>query len=119
MSCFVCGAATLSRIANFEAPHLRAELRVTAAELFAILAVENANSVATRYNEPAQDVSGLRFEPRTKATNLGQLFSDLDCYSYQACESKGWKTSKAKDMIDTIRSAAIRTVPGYKEATWE
>ena len=118
MSCFQCAPELLNRIANFTADSLRESLGATPAEVVRILAVENAAGVAARYNEPAQDVSAYRWDPTVKAANLGQLFKDLDCYSYQACESKGWKTSKAKDMINTIRSKAIKTIPGYNEGTW-
>lgn len=41
-----------------------------------------------------------------------------DCLEYQSCEHPGWETSWAKDLLDRVRRAATRELPGYEDAPW-
>jgi len=37
---------------------------------------------------------------------------------YQSCEHDGWESSKAKAIVDALRSSAWHALPGYEDAAW-
>ena len=43
----------------------------------------------------------------------------LDCLNYQSCETDDWRDTVAFRLLECIRSAAIRTLPGYEDAPWD
>jgi hypothetical protein len=43
----------------------------------------------------------------------------IDCYVYQSCEHGGWATSEARAIVEALRSACIKILPGYDDAPWD
>jgi hypothetical protein len=99
------------------------------AEAATMLLMENIASVGFRYNQStsaglpgpttveiitSRDICRTRFE----SIDPVQVIKACDCYTYQACEHKGWKTSKAKAFIDSLRQTAACAFPGYDNAKW-
>jgi hypothetical protein len=79
-----------------------------------ILREANSASMEARYgDEPVMyEAQNL---PALPAINI---VAGCDCLAYQSCEYDGWEKSDAKCILDQIRDAAIRSVPGY-EGHWE
>ena len=145
MSAFVCHAATIKALAIFAAtvnppygPHVSpAYLRKTAPGVHAlsgeelateyarILLAENIRSVEYRYND-ANDMIGDRdiavsceeMHGGRYRISAVQILKLCDCFEYQACESSDWEASAAYELLERIRHAAIRTLPGYDDAEW-
>jgi hypothetical protein len=83
----------------------------------AILYTANVESVNERYAQA--DVSiGFRFRRYTKPQTIAALLKCIQCFEYQACETNGFEHTIAAKIIDGIRRAAIRAVPGYEAAPW-
>jgi hypothetical protein len=95
---------------------------------------ENVVSVAYRYQDSAHDslpgpidfkesdATEYQFptaEFHRPALSPVEVLKACDGLDYQSCEHPGWKTSEAKRFLDAIRDAAIKTLPGYEEATWD
>jgi hypothetical protein len=93
-----------------------------ATELGAMLADENAKSIAARYgpDEPAE-MGAFTYEkhrdPRIPF-NVVALLKACDCYEYQACEHEEWKASEACAFVGSLRGYAWRSLPGYEDAPW-
>ena len=49
---------------------------------------------------------------------LVQVFKAIKCLEYQACEYDGWEASEAYAVLQAIKEAAIKALPGYEEAEW-
>jgi hypothetical protein len=81
-----------------------------------ILLDENYKSVNHRYKENDSDTINFEFEP---ALSCVQIIKACECYDYQACETKEYKDSAAKRIIEWIEGKAVRTLPGYESAEWE
>lgn len=47
-----------------------------------------------------------------------EVIKACDCLAYQSCEYDGWNDSKARRLLDDLKSAAINALPGYQEAPW-
>jgi hypothetical protein len=81
---------------------------------------ENAKSVGHRYNEPAQDVSGYKFDQRLFVKfgelDIAKALMAIDGYEYQACEHPEWKNSMADQFCDDLRRALLGQLSGYKGA---
>lgn len=100
-----------------------------AAEVANMLWCENIKSVSHRYpNESSGTLPGPRncgfvIEPH----NFSSFTTDFDpiqvikachCYEYQSCEHPEWETSEAYCFIESLKSAAVRQLPGYESAAW-
>lgn len=46
------------------------------------------------------------------------ILKQCDCFDYQACEVDGYESTEAAAIINGIREAAIRNLPGYDNAPW-
>ncbi len=92
---------------------------------------ENVVSVAYRYDDADDLPAEEGFTPETAldytlptsawmrpAASAASILKTADCLEYQSCEHPGWETSRAKKLLDAIRSVAWRRVPGYEEANW-
>ena len=106
--------------------------RVIASEYADILYRENIRSVSARYPSdkrdelPGQIVKPLRMfvtaqdecspKYRLKAVSILKMCNGLE---YQSCETKNYRTTLAFDLLDSIRRAAIKTLPGYDDAPWD
>lgn len=80
---------------------------------------ENAASIAYRYHSHDEEpvVYGRHQRSRHPVT-AAAIFNACDCYEYQSCEHPGWETSQAKVFVESLRSAAMRIVPGYDQQPW-
>lgn len=85
-----------------------------------ILMAENIRSVNHRYNEntPAEIV---QVGPRDMIRHVDPLWilKMCDGLEYQSCETEDWPRTIAYELLNHIRSAAIRRLPGYDQAPWE
>lgn len=99
------------------------------ADVANMLLMENIKSVGYRYNQKSSaglpgptsvDIVSVRDISRTffRSFDPVQVIKACDCYSYQACEHEGWKTSQAKAFIDALRKSASKAFPGYDDACW-
>lgn len=100
-----------------------------------LLARENIRSVTHRYPdsedghragpclkdadiEEAAAIYAAHFIAKPQRLTPVQVLSLCQCYDYQACECKDWRTTDAELQTERIRNAAIRDLPGYDEADW-
>lgn len=98
-----------------------------------ILYRENIRSVACRYPDDGwTDLPGPIEKPENitiahrdmlsgqylglKAVEILKLVNGL---SYQSCETDNWEQTAAYHLLEAIKGAAIRTLPGYDDAPWE
>lgn len=97
-----------------------------------VMYAENIRSVSARYpNDSFDDLPGLVEKPRSieitsrdfinpqyklKSVSILKMCS---CLEYQSCETDDWESTVAYRLIDSIRAAAIRSLPGYEDAPWE
>jgi len=82
---------------------------------------ENALSVNYRYpNHPAEMPHRFTLADVNAAPSLSpvEVIKACDCLEYQSCEHPGWKQSRARELVRTIRGAAINALPGYDAAPW-
>ena len=59
-----------------------------------------------------QCIAALRLKPV-------QVLKMLDCLEYQSCETENWEKTVAHTLLQDIRRAAIRQLPGYDDAPWD
>ena len=145
MSAFVCHAATIKALAIFAAsgnPPYGAHVNPSylrkcapgvhalsgeelATEYARILLAENIRSVEYLYSD-ANDMIGDRDIAVSCEEYHGgryrfapvQILKLCDCLDYQSCEPNDWQDSAAFELLERIRHAAIRTLPGYDDAEW-
>jgi len=55
--------------------------------------------------------SWLEFDPT-------QVLKSCKCYEYQSCEHPVWESSEAHAFIQSLKSHAINSLPGYENAEW-
>jgi len=87
-----------------------------------ILHHANASAVAERYAERFGDPVPFEFPPFECVRELPEAVAILKacaCFDYQSSDWSGYDGSAAALMIDELRVAAIRELPGYDEAPWE
>lgn len=118
MSCFVCSDRHLQVLVSF----LDAKeglYGTTAQEALDNLGRVNLAAINHRY------AGDLEFEPsKYKGSAQWTMFSPVqilklcDCYEYQADGHPEWDLTAAPHLINRIRSRAIDSLPGYKEAEW-
>ena len=72
------------------------------------------------YNEAYEDDVGVMpFKLRdTEPLHPVEILKACECYEYQACESSGYRTSKANMIINVIRDQVIKRLAGYVDAKW-
>lgn len=95
---------------------------VIATRYAAILLAENVRSVRYRYPDDIGDYEEIRISarevlntPSFKPVEILKLCASLN---YQSCETDDWQTTKAYDLLQQIKDAAIQLLPGYEEARW-
>ena len=102
-----------------------------AAETWAnVLYRENIRSVLTRYpNDTFETAPGLLDKPKAIRIPAGSVWSSpvtdpveilklCDGLEYQSCETEDWETTPAYALLQAIRKAATRDLPGYHDAEW-
>jgi hypothetical protein len=99
--------------------------RETATYFAALLRYENERSVAFRYGEEAPATylgeDGAETANIRAARNLQpiDILKMCDCLEYQSCETDNYFTTAAWNLLQFIRRAAIRELPGYDGAVRE
>lgn len=93
---------------------------------------ENVRSVRARY--PADkwdDLPGPIVKPLHIVVSAGDECSPVyrlkpvailkmcDGLEYQSCETEDYRQSVGFDLLDSIRGAAIKLLPGYEDAPWD
>jgi hypothetical protein len=78
----------------------------------------NAAAVAERYGDPIPDELPP-FELVRELPSAVAILKACACFDYQSSDWSGYDGSAAELMIDELRRAAIRELPGYDEAPWE
>ena len=87
---------------------------------FDALALENALSVAARYREEPEPVSGVVTSrdvciPVSDVKDIARLLKAIDSYEYQSCEHEGWATSSVAAFCNQLRHALYSRLPGYQD----
>lgn len=90
-----------------------------------VLLAQNLASVLARYDRPgAVDAPSLRdqagsFAALDRPVLLPPLviLKACDCYDHQACETDGYERSPAAIAVAEIRAHAIRSLPGWDDAS--
>jgi len=86
-----------------------------------VLMRENVRSVRARYQDmvvAAPFIPSARPDQCAGLTPL-HILKMCDCLEYQSCETDDYHTTTAWHLLQAIRRAAIRELPGYDEAPWE
>lgn len=97
-----------------------------------VLYQENIRSVRHRYPSDTWDslpgpcVKPLRLivdssdflDQRLRVSSIN-ILSMLNCLDYQSCEPEDWTSTTAHALLQAIKYAAIRVLPGYGDAVWE
>lgn len=102
-----------------------ASRQYTFEEICTVLAAECFRSVRTRY--PDGPLPGPSYAPDgpvrfTMAQSQYATLQPIDVlkacasYAYQSCETNDWDESEAFALIESIKHAAIRALPGYDES---
>ncbi|MCP4215983.1 MAG: hypothetical protein GY765_15120 [bacterium] len=88
-------------------------------EMANILLKENIQAYQDRYPDNMENIdANIKYSRQSQITSIPALLKALSCYEYQTDESKGWKTSRAKAIIDAIRTFHIPFIAGYEEAEY-
>ncbi len=113
-ACDKMGNASVSYLYAGSRRYMRNEQR----RIASVLDAENVRSVNARYREN-DTAEGFVFK-RDIYLNLSavEVLKALNGYSYQACEADAWEESEAYAIVQGIKEAAIRCLPGYEEAAW-
>lgn len=90
----------------------------TAEAVGQILLDENVRSVNYRYNEDERYVYD-HAAPADRRWTPVEILRAIECYEYQACETPEWSDSEAHAIVAALRSALIRTLPGYEDGPGE
>ena len=88
------------------------------AKLGQVLRDANNESLATRYGDEAAPYKA-KYESAAGLLPAVAILKLANCFDYQACEFDGYKEHPAKAIIQYIKEAAIRKVPGYSDAKWD
>jgi hypothetical protein len=87
----------------------------------------NLLSVDTRYPNDARfdvdaELTGFTVEQirawEHAPLSIGQFFSALACYTYNACEPDSWHESDAFKLCNQFRSCAEKRIPDYFTCPW-
>jgi len=81
-----------------------------------VLTKANCDSLIARYGKREGYVT-YKYHP-TKILEPLQILKNCNCFDYQACEVTEYEKTLAALVINNIRAAAIRNLPGYEEASW-
>jgi len=86
-----------------------------------VLMWENVRSVRARYNHEWSVAPLIPTPLGEHCVGLTPLhiLKMCDCLEYQSCETDDYHTTTAWHLLQAIRRAAIRELPGYDEAPWE
>lgn len=140
MSAYVCSAAHFKALAIFAVSGRRQDMNVDpryvdgaedvygkpehviATRYAAILLAENVRSVRFRYADDIGDYEEIQISKSEvlmpRAIPPVAILKLCSCLAYQSCESDDWEKTKSYALLQQIKDAAIRKLPGYDEAPW-
>ena len=96
------------------------DIRGNEAEAAELLHAANAAAFRERYPHAADPILPHRYRARAVAwLPAVQIVKACDCLAYQSDSWIDWPGSEAFRVLDAIRDAAIRALPGYDAAAWE
>lgn len=107
--------ATISRAGKRNLP-TRVSV-MSAQELGQQLLDANVRSVNYRYNDKSVAEKYVHKVNLTLISPL-QVLKALDGLEYQCCEPNDYDGSECDQIINALRRAAIRCLPGYEQAEW-
>jgi len=81
-----------------------------------VLTKANCDSLIARYGTNEKQLK-YKFQ-HTKILAPIEILKNCNCFDYQACEVNRYRYTPAYRMINDIRGAAIRNLPGYDKASW-
>lgn len=127
MSAFVVPDAHINALVTFGSKHdarfihnrVRRAIKGNEAEIASLLYIANVESVNHRYREDGESV-GFKFrpDPNVSRRTAVQILAACACFDYQACEVDHYEETIGHAIIQAIRTAACRRVPGYESAGW-
>jgi hypothetical protein len=89
------------------------------------LLIENYNSVNERYaNCDGYETIDKSLLTEKNIINLTEQCSPIQVlkycqnYAYQSDNHEGWKTSKSREIVDSVINSYIAKLDGYDEAKW-
>jgi len=108
----------------------------TVTEVGRILLTENERSIYARYPDCrpggngnpgtiGEDAANYKYRDFSELHRLQKgvqcvwIMNGCRCFDYQACETDDYEESLARSIIEAIRDAAIRALPGTSDAPWE
>jgi hypothetical protein len=140
MSAYVCSTAHIKALALFAARKSHGslfvdpryvdgakdvagkDLNVIATRYAAMLLAENVRSVRERYADDVGDYDEIIISAsevlRQPALSPVVILKLCNCLIYQSCETDDWETTNAYKLLQQIKDAAIRVLPGYDDAPW-
>jgi hypothetical protein len=140
MSAYVCSEAQFKALAIFAVLKTHGSLNVDpryvdgakdvsgqpvhviATRYAAILLAENVRSVRCRYADDVGDYDEIQITDsdilRRRAFPAVVILKLCQNLNYQSCESDDWEKTNAYALLQDIKDAAIRLLPGYEEAPW-
>jgi hypothetical protein len=131
MSAFICSPNHVSTISSYLYRDKYNKLELS--EIASTLAKANIESIKTRYKDLAgkeansfisninsndEYISLCQSLTDNYATNPVQIIKLAHSFEYQSCEYDGWKTSQAKEILDSIVETATHNIPDYDSAKW-
>lgn len=127
MSCFIVNLNHISALVRWACrndvsvyygnPSRRLDIPGNEQETCDILLAENIASFNYRYKVTVDD--RMVYDAFVTSLRPIDVIKACDCLEYQSCEHDGWETSTAKAIVDAIKGAACRALPGYDDAPWE
>lgn len=140
MSAYVCSKYHIKALAIFAVRKIHGSLAVdpryvdgandlsfkpaelVATRYAAILLAENVRSVRARYADDMGDYEEINISAREvlRPATLSPVavLKLCNCLAYQSCETDDWETTNAYKLLQQIKDAAIRILPGYEDAPW-
>lgn len=123
MSCYMCTVEHISFLAHYAVTKRlygggdRSDSEAMA-DLYTLLALQNAVSVASKYSEALEANRGAFEMPPVAHREAIAVIKSANGYRYQACEGDSWNDSGADNITQLIINRAIRDLPGYAAASW-
>lgn len=122
--------AAFSRV-SFWNPEAKTRTEITmtnAEEIGRMLLHENERSVRGRYPDDGpgelpgtvgEDAATYRFRVWQRPLKPVEVIKAVKCLEYQSCEHRGWESSLAWRICQSVKDHAINRLPGYDDAAWE
>lgn len=87
-------------------------------EVGQMLVDANTASVNYRYHRRSTPYEYLYQRPHLTSWSLVEVIKTLECYEYQSCERRDWRTSEAYAFCRALQTQLGHTIPGWDNAPW-